>query len=44
MRDLYAIVGPIHTTEVLVDGRRVPYARELWLPLFWLFLGGETPA
>lgn len=41
-RDLYAIVGPIHTTEVLVDGRRVPYARELWLPLFWLFIGGEA--
>lgn len=39
LRELYAIVGPIHTTEVLVDGRRVPYARELYLPLFWLFVG-----
>ena len=28
-------------TEVLVDGRRVPYAREIWLPLFWLFVGDE---
>jgi hypothetical protein len=42
LRDLYAIVGPIHTTEVLVDGQRVPYARELWLPLFWLFIGAEA--
>jgi hypothetical protein len=37
-----AIVGPIHTTEVLVDARRVPCARELWMPLFWLFVGGEA--
>jgi hypothetical protein len=38
---LYEIVGPIHTTEVLVDGKRVPYARELWLPLFWIFVKGD---
>ncbi len=43
LRELYAIVGPIHTTEVLVDGRRVPYARELYLPLFWLFLSESNP-
>lgn len=42
LRDLYAIVGPIHTTEVLVDGKRVPYARELWLSLFWLFVSEES--
>jgi hypothetical protein len=41
-RDLYAIVGPISTTEILVGGRIVPYSREVWLPLFWLFLKGET--
>jgi hypothetical protein len=41
-RDLYAIVGPISTTEILVGGRSVPYSREVWLPLFWLFLKGET--
>jgi hypothetical protein len=34
-------VGPITGTEVTVDGRRVPYARELWLPLFWMHLRGE---
>ena len=38
---LYEIVGPITGTEVLVDGKRVPYARELWLPLFWLFVREE---
>jgi hypothetical protein len=42
LRDLYAIVGPIHTTEVLVDGKRVPYAREIWLSLFWLFVDEEA--
>jgi len=41
MRDLYDIVGPITGTEVLVDGKRVPYARQIWLPLFWLFLKDE---
>ena len=44
LRDLYRIVGEIHTTEVLVEGRRVPYAREIWLPLFWVFVGGEETA
>jgi hypothetical protein len=41
LRELYEIVGPITGTEVTVDGRRVPYARELWLPLFWMHLRGE---
>jgi hypothetical protein len=38
LRDLYAIVGELPSTEVLVDGKRVPYGRELWLPLFWIFV------
>ena len=42
LRELYEIVGPISGTEVLVGGRKVPYARELWLPLFWILLRGET--
>jgi len=42
LNELYGIVGPIHTTEVTVDGKKVPYAREVWLPLYWIFLdGGE---
>jgi hypothetical protein len=38
---LYAMVGPLPATEVLVDGKKVPYARELWLPLFWIFVKGD---
>ena len=40
--ELYQIVGPIHTTDVLLDGKQVPYVRELWLPLFWIFMGGDA--
>ena len=40
LNELYQIVGPIHTTEVTVDGKKVPYAREIWLPLYWIFLAG----
>lgn len=38
LRDLFEIVGPSDATEVLIDDRPVPYARELWLPLVWLLL------
>jgi len=41
LHELFDLVGPRPGTEVLVDGRRVPYAREIWLPLFWLFVGDE---
>ncbi len=41
LRELYDIVGPITGTEVVVDSKKVPYARELWLPLFWMFLTAE---
>ena len=41
LAELYEIVGPITGTEVTVAGRKVPYARELWLPLFWIFRKGE---
>jgi hypothetical protein len=40
--ELFALIGQRPGTEVLVDGRKVPYARELWLPLFWLFVSGEA--
>ena len=36
---LFNLVGELPGTDVLVDGRQVPYARELWLPLFWIFAG-----
>jgi hypothetical protein len=38
LRDLFEIVGRAHATEVLVDDRPVPYARELWLPLVWFLI------
>jgi hypothetical protein len=42
LRDLFDLVGQRPGTEVLVDGKRVPYAHELWLPLMWIFVGGEA--
>jgi hypothetical protein len=38
LRDLFQIVGGAHETEVLIDDRPVPYARELWLPLVWFLI------
>jgi hypothetical protein len=38
LRDLFAIVGTSDATEVLIDDRPVPYARELWLPLVWFLI------
>jgi hypothetical protein len=38
LRDLFQIVGAADDTEVLIDDRPVPYARELWLPLVWLLI------
>jgi hypothetical protein len=38
LKDLFEIVGPSDDTEVLIDDRPVPYARELWLPLVWFLL------
>jgi hypothetical protein len=38
LRDLYVIVGDRPYTEVLLDDRPIPFARELWLPLLWMQL------
>lgn len=38
LHQLFEIVGPLPDTEVLIDDRPVPYARELWLPLVWFLL------
>ena len=32
------VVGPLDATDVLIDDRPVPYARELWLPLIWFLI------
>jgi hypothetical protein len=42
LRDLFDLVGCLPGTEVRVDGKNMPYAHELWLPLFWIFVGGEA--
>jgi len=38
LRDVFQVVGQLDATEVLIDDRPVPYARELWLPLVWFLL------
>jgi hypothetical protein len=38
VRDLYELVSAVPGTEVLVDDKPVPYARELWLPLVWFLI------
>jgi len=38
LRDVFQVVGSADATEVLIDDRPVPYARELWLPLVWFLL------
>jgi hypothetical protein len=38
LRALFEIVGGSPDTEVLIDDRPLPYARELWLPLVWFLI------
>jgi hypothetical protein len=38
LRDLFDIVGRFDASDVLIDDRPVPYARELWLPLVWFLI------
>jgi hypothetical protein len=38
LRALFEIVGGSPDTEVLIDDRPLPYARELWLPLIWFLI------
>jgi hypothetical protein len=38
LRELFAIVGASADTDVLIDDRPLPYARELWLPLVWFLI------
>jgi hypothetical protein len=38
LRDLYELVADVPDSEVLIDDRPVPYARELWLPLVWCLI------
>ncbi len=38
LRTLYELVSGVPDSEVLIDDRPVPYARELWLPLVWFLI------
>jgi hypothetical protein len=38
LRNLYELVAGVPDSEVLIDDRPVPYARELWLPLVWFLI------
>jgi hypothetical protein len=38
LRELFEIVGASPDTDILIDDRALPYARELWLPLVWFLL------
>ena len=38
LRDLFQIVGRYDATDVLIDDKPVPHARELWLPLIWFLI------
>ncbi len=42
LHDLFSRVSQYPSCEVLVKGKKVPYAREMWLPLFWFFRKGEA--
>jgi hypothetical protein len=42
LRDLFEIVKERPDLELRVDGKKLPYAHELWLPLFWTFVAGEA--
>jgi hypothetical protein len=38
LRNLFQIVGRFDATDVLIDDKPVPHARELWLPLIWFLI------
>lgn len=38
LRNLYELVGDVPESQVLIDDRPLPFARELWLPLVWCLI------
>lgn len=42
LQRLFEIVKQRPDLELRVDGKRLPYAHELWLPLLFMFVGGEA--
>jgi hypothetical protein len=42
LHELFTLVGDFPSCELLVKGKKIPYARELWLPFFWFFKKDEA--
>jgi hypothetical protein len=42
LHELFSLVGEFPSCEILVKGKKVPCARELWLPFFWFFKKDEA--
>jgi hypothetical protein len=42
LHELFTLIGDFPSCELLVKGKKVPYARELWLPFFWFFKKDEA--
>lgn len=42
LHQLFTRVGDHPSCEILVKGKKVPYGREMWLPLFWFFRKEDT--
>jgi hypothetical protein len=40
--NLFEVVKERPDLDVRVDGKKLPYAHELWLPLMFLFVAGEA--
>jgi hypothetical protein len=38
LHELFSMVGGFDATDVLLDDRPIPFARELWLPLIWFLI------
>ena len=41
LHELFSLVGDFPSCEILVKGKKIPFARELWLPFFWFFKKDE---
>lgn len=37
LHEVFYLVSEFPSCQILVRGKRVPYGRELWLPLLWFF-------
>lgn len=38
LKEFFEIAQNLKELEVLVEGKRIPYGRDLWLPLLWFYL------